>query len=122
MPPIAGAALSCAPQPMPDAKVDPGVNPDWRREARIGVAEAVFCAGKTAAQIGEILALAEARGSSLLLTRLDAGRFAQLDPAWRGRLDFDPLSRTAMLDNGLPAPAEAGIGIVGAGTSDMSVA
>jgi len=99
-----------------------GVNPDWRREARVGVAEAVLCAGKSVAQIAEIVALAQARGSSLLLTKLDSARFAELDTALRHRLDFEALSRTAVLDNGLAAPVEAGIGIVGAGTSDMPAA
>lgn len=99
-----------------------GITPDWQRQSRIGVGEAVYCAGKTAAQIGRILALAEERRQSLFFTKLEASRFAELDAQAQGRLDFDPLSRTAVLDHGLPRPVPARIGIVCAGTSDMAVA
>jgi len=112
------AAPSCEPAPVPDL----GINPDWQRQARIGVGEAVFCAGKTAAQIEGLAALAEERRTSLLLTRLYPAKFAELNVRIRGRLDFDALSQTAVLDNGLPAAVPAGIGIVCAGTSDMPVA
>ncbi len=99
-----------------------GITPDWQRESRIGIGEAVYCAGKNAEQIGRILALAGERQQSLLLTKLDARRFAELDAAAQRRLDFDPLSRTAILDYGLPTAVPARIGIVCAGTSDMAVA
>ena len=100
---------------------DDGILLDWGREARIGVAEAVLCAGKTAAQIGRIVALAQARKHSLLLTKLDPSRFAELEPAVQERLNFDSLSRTGVLDNGLPISVPAGVGIVCAGTSDLAV-
>ncbi|MGO8919300.1 MAG: nickel pincer cofactor biosynthesis protein LarB [Stellaceae bacterium] len=99
-----------------------GIAPDWQRESRIGVAEAVYCAGKTAAQIGRILALAEERRRSLFFTKLEASRFAELDAGAQRRLDFDPLSRTAVLDHGVPRAVPARVGIVCAGTSDMPVA
>jgi pyridinium-3,5-biscarboxylic acid mononucleotide synthase len=101
---------------------DLGINPDWQRQARVGIGEAVFCAGKTTAQIAGLVGLAEERRSSLLLTRLDAAKFAELDDRIRSRLDFDALSQTAVLDVGLPAAVSSGIGIVCAGTSDMPVA
>jgi pyridinium-3,5-biscarboxylic acid mononucleotide synthase len=101
---------------------DRGITPDWDREARVGVAEAVFCAGKTAEQISRILRLAQARKQSLLLTKLAPECFATLEPAVRQQLDFDSLSRTAVLDSGLPAAVPAAVGIVCAGTSDMAVA
>jgi NCAIR mutase (PurE)-related protein len=99
-----------------------GFDPDWEREARIGIAEAVFCAGKNAGQIERLIELAETRRHSLLLTRLDAARFGELPSRLRTRLDFDAMSGTAFLDNGLPAPKPGRVGIVAAGTSDMSVA
>jgi pyridinium-3,5-biscarboxylic acid mononucleotide synthase len=98
-----------------------GILLDWDREARVGVTEAVFCAGKTAEQIGRIVALALARNRSLLLTKLDASRFAELEPAVQERLNFDSLSRTGVLDNGLPISMPAGVGIVCAGTADLAV-
>ena len=64
------------------AMPDLGINPDWQRQARVGIGEAVFCAGKTAAQIAALVALAEERHASLLLTRLDRARFAELDDAY----------------------------------------
>lgn len=101
---------------------EPGIVPDWQREARIGVGEAVYCGGKTAEQILRIVALADERKHSLLLTKLDASRFAELGVGAQRRLDFDPLSRTAVLDHGLPTPVPSRVGIVSAGTSDMPVA
>jgi NCAIR mutase (PurE)-related protein len=101
---------------------DLGINPDWQRQSRIGVGEAVFCAGKTASQIEGLVALADERRASLLLTRLNPAKFAELDARLRGRLDFEALSETAVLDNGLPAAIVAGVGIVSAGSSDMAVA
>jgi pyridinium-3,5-biscarboxylic acid mononucleotide synthase len=101
---------------------DNGIVPDWQREARIGVGEAVYCGGKTAEQILRILALADERKHSLLLTKLDPTRFAELGAGAERRLDFDPLSRTAVLDHGLPPPVPSRVGIVCAGTSDMPVA
>ena len=100
---------------------DDGILLDWSRETRIGVAEAVLCAGKTAEQIGRIVALAQARNHSLLFTKLDASRFAELDRTVQERLNFDSLSRTGVLDNGLPVSVPAGVGIVCAGTSDLAV-
>ena len=92
---------------------------DWEREKRTGVAEAVLCEGKTAAQVEAILASAGER--RLLLTRLDEAKLAGLDTKARATLDYDPLSRTAF--HGAPRePAVAGAGIVCAGTSDLPVA
>ncbi len=118
MPPIAGEAHSWARPPVPEH----GITPDWQREARTGIGEAVYCADKTAEQIGRILSLADKRRHSLFLTKLDERRFAELDREVQSRLDYDPLSRTAVLDHGLPAPATRRVGIVSAGTSDMAIA
>lgn len=93
---------------------------DWARAARTGVPEAVFCAGKSPDQIDTILDQAEARGASMLLTRLDpAIRVALVD---RPALDYDPKSATAILDHGLPDLQDLGAAVVAAGTSDTPVA
>jgi NCAIR mutase (PurE)-related protein len=93
---------------------------DYDRPSRIGFGEAIFCAGKTPAQIDAIIADAERR-SGLLLTRLDPENFARLET--RRLLDYDPLSRTAFLGPvASPAKSEASIAIVTAGTSDLAVA
>ncbi len=92
---------------------------DWDRERRTGVPEAVFCQGKTAAQIDAIVAAAGDR--RLLLTRLSAATHDALAPGTRAALDHDPASATAILGPALPLAA-SGIGIVAAGTSDLPVA
>lgn len=94
---------------------------DWQRGARTGVPEAVLCGHKSAAQIEAIVATAHADEQRLLLTRLDEPGFTKLGEATRALLDFDPLSRTAVLGGAAPL-TDTGIGIVAAGTSDMPVA
>jgi NCAIR mutase (PurE)-related protein len=99
-----------------------GFKPDWERKARTGIGEAVFCGGKSPAQIEHLLSLANERSHSLLLTRLDAEKFEALVPQTQALLDYDAISRTAVFDQGLPRPRQAAVGIVCAGTSDMPVA
>lgn len=97
-------------------------NLDWAREARTGVAEAVLCEPKTPAQIAAILDEAVARGARLLLTRLASAQHDVLPETLREQLDFDPLSRTAILGD-LPSgkPVEGAL-IVAAGTADLGPA
>lgn len=94
---------------------------DWSRAARTGLPEAVLCSAKSPAQIAEILAAARARGTRLLLTRLEPAAFAALDEPARAGLDYDPLSRTAVL-GGAVELSEARVAVVAAGTSDLPVA
>ncbi|MBS7700990.1 MULTISPECIES: nickel pincer cofactor biosynthesis protein LarB [unclassified Chelatococcus] len=96
---------------------------DWEREARTGVPEAVFCAGKTAGDIAAIIAAARGEERPLLLTRLSPEIWAGLPEASRAGLDYDARSRTACLggrDAG-PQPSRSVV-IVAAGTSDLGVA
>jgi NCAIR mutase (PurE)-related protein len=95
---------------------------DWGRVSRTGVAEAVLCEPKTPAQIAAILGAAAGNGARLLLTRLAPEQHDALPSAFRERLDFDPLSRTAIL-GGLPPgrPVEGAL-IVAAGTADLGPA
>jgi pyridinium-3,5-biscarboxylic acid mononucleotide synthase len=94
---------------------------DWERERRTGIAEAVFCGSKSAAQIDGICEAARVGDRRLLLTRLDEQAFAGLAANTRILLDYDPLSHTAFLGALLPAQP-TGIAIVSGGTSDMLVA
>lgn len=92
---------------------------DLDRHKRIGLDEAVFCAGKSADQIAAIVEGVRDDVRGLLLTRLDPDKFAALPPEQQGQLDFDPVSRTAILGRPRdlwPGPAVA---IVMAGTSDV---
>lgn len=92
---------------------------DLAREQRIGLPEAVFAAGKSPGQIAAIVATAEARGSALLLTRLDAEKFAALPATLRARLDHDPLSATAVFGEPAKLSGPARVAVVTAGTSDL---
>jgi pyridinium-3,5-biscarboxylic acid mononucleotide synthase len=92
---------------------------DWDRERRTGVPEAIFCQGKTPSQIDAIIVACA--GRRLLLTRLSAAAYESLGPETRELLDYDLLSKTAMLGERI-ALLDSGIGIVAAGTSDLPVA
>ena len=91
---------------------------DLARHERIGLDEAIFCAGKTSEQIAAILDAFPA-GGGLLLTRLDGEKFAALPARLRDALDYEPLSRTAV--HGAPRVPRGGdpVAVVMAGTSDL---
>lgn len=95
---------------------------DAERAARIGLPEAIFCASKTAEQLAAIVAELARTAPRALLTRLAPEQLAALPEGQRALLDYDPLSRTAVL-GGLPVPAgPARVAIVTAGTGDARVA
>ncbi len=91
---------------------------DLARHERIGLDEAIFCAGKSADQIAAILDAVPA-DAGLLLTRLDSAKLEALPMRLRGALDYEPLSRTAVY--GPPRRPRAGppVAVVMAGTSDL---
>jgi len=94
---------------------------DLERRARIGIEEAVLCAGKTPDQVAEILRRADGAGASLLLTRLDESQRDALPDALAARIDYEALSRTGFFGT-VAAPAGAArVAIVSAGTSDQPV-
>ena len=95
---------------------------DFAREARTGLDEAVFCAGKTVAHVAEILRQVEARAGRILLTRLHPDQFAALPEAWRNRVDYDALSQTGYFSQPRPQSATKQVAVVAAGTSDVAVA
>ena len=94
---------------------------DLLRADRIGLDEALFCAGKTNGQIGRIVETMVTGGGRMLLTRLDEDRYASLDAPVRSRLDYDAISRTAILGPKRPRRAAARVAVVSAGTSDLPV-
>ncbi len=95
---------------------------DWQRAGRTGTSEAVLCDPKSAAQIDAILAHAVELGQRLLLTRLGPRKFSRLSAPMRNALDYDSVTRTAIL-GALPAPRASGrVAIVCGGTSDLPVA
>jgi pyridinium-3,5-biscarboxylic acid mononucleotide synthase len=95
---------------------------DFERQRRIGLSEAVLCEGKSPAQIGEIIGLARARSSPLLLTRLAPETVTLLAADDQAALDYDPRSHTAILGPWQPPDGEALVAVVTAGTSDLRIA
>ncbi len=96
--------------------------PDTERVQRVGIEEAVFCAGKTASQIESIVLDAKEKGRDLFLTRMAEAKFLELDDSVRQLIDFDAISRTGIVgDRSLSENAHSAA-IVTAGTSDLPVA
>ncbi len=97
-------------------------SPDHRRVQRLGFDEAVYCAGKSADQVGRIVADAQRTGHPLLLTRLDPEKLAAVPEAQRVGIDYDPVSLTGIYGAADDPPAMARVAVVSAGTSDATVA
>ncbi len=92
---------------------------DHDRATRTGIAEAVYCDGKSLDQI--VRALTDTRGP-MLLTRLAEAQSEAVERQLDVALDYDPISRTAFY-RFQPQPASAArIAIVSAGASDLPVA
>jgi pyridinium-3,5-biscarboxylic acid mononucleotide synthase len=100
---------------------DNEVNLDFERENRTGLAEAVFCAGKSPAQLTTICNRIVAENKPMLFTQLAANQFEHIESTTAGLLDYDPISKTAIhqpaeLKQGMP------VAIVTGGSSDVPVA
>jgi NCAIR mutase (PurE)-related protein len=99
---------------------------DRDRAQRIGLPEAVLCEPKTAAQITLVLNELLAAEAPILLTRLVPERWTELRPDHQARLDYDPVSHTAMRGElpsaSLDRTGRPAIAILTAGTSDAKVA
>jgi NCAIR mutase (PurE)-related protein len=101
--------------------VDQDIKLDLQRGERLGLDEAIFCAGKTTGHIGHILDHAQARAGRLLLTRLHETQFIELPEHHRAALDYEPLSRTAFFGKPVPLEGRPRAAVVVAGTSDLFV-
>jgi NCAIR mutase (PurE)-related protein len=92
---------------------------DFDRGARIGLDEALFCESKTVDQISAIVDAVKAKTGRLLLTRLDQSKYDTLLARRGAELEYDPLSRTAILGEPHPARLAPPMALVMAGTSDL---
>ena len=95
---------------------------DLARSTRTGLDEAVYCAGKSVAHIGEILDQVRADAGRILLTRLDEAKYAMLPASHRQQLDFDSQSGTGFFPDPHPSVKAGRVAVVAAGTSDAAVA
>jgi NCAIR mutase (PurE)-related protein len=93
---------------------------DFDRGARVGLDEALFCESKTVDQIAAIVEAVKAKTGRLLLTRLDRSKHEALVARHVAGLEFDSLSRTAILGKPHAGLRVAPVAIVMAGTSDLS--
>jgi pyridinium-3,5-biscarboxylic acid mononucleotide synthase len=100
------------------------LNLDLLRSVRIGLPEAVLCAGKSAAQLRAIVAQLIEQKKSMLFTRVDDDAHRIVSEAAGGALpiDDDRTSRTTYV-GAAPAPhAMTRVAVVTAGSSDVPVA
>jgi len=95
---------------------------DFDRSQRIGLEEAIFCEGKTADHIVEILTQAKSKQQSFLLTRLNRETHATITEIQNFDLDYDELSQTAIFGQAHDPRDENRVAIISAGTSDAAVA
>ncbi|WP_078706468.1 nickel pincer cofactor biosynthesis protein LarB [Consotaella salsifontis] len=95
---------------------------DDDRPRRIGIAEAVLCSGKTTEQAVAAAEAAFAAHGRCLMTRLSPEAFAALPEAFSSRLDYDPLSRTAVLGAWPEIHDQGSVAVATAGTADVAVA
>ena len=94
---------------------------DHDRALRIGLPESIFCASKSLEAITALVRDHTQPGCRpVLFTRLDPQVFLALGPDLGARLDYHPLSRTA-LTGALPKTSGGTVAVVSAGTSDGPV-
>ncbi len=98
------------------------VNLDFQRQARLGFDEAIYCASKSSAQIESILSQAQKHDGRFLLTRLTQDKLTSLSVEARDKIDYDPVSHTAIYGAGNTLLGAAQVAILTAGTSDIGVA
>ena len=93
---------------------------DLERERRIGLPEAVFCAGKPFAVLSELFErFAATSAPPILFTRLSPEVFARVDRRIAEKYDYDPISRTAW--NAVREKRPGTCAVVSAGSADAPV-
>jgi hypothetical protein len=94
---------------------------DHHRSLRSGVAEVIYCPGKTTDQVVAIAERLVAAGSDVLATRADAAVFAALQSRWPGAQVHEAARIAAILRPERPERV-GNLLVVCAGTSDIPVA
>lgn len=94
---------------------------DWDRESRTGLCEAVYATGKSLQNLVGLFEKANAEKRRLLVTRLSEEMFAALPENLIRLLDYDALSRTAILGD-VALETKARVVVVSAGMADAPVA
>lgn len=108
--------------PMGAGFVDLGnVKLDTDRKRRRGVAEAIYCQGKTREQVLEIAQQLNARGQTILCTRVPAETAAFVRSSMP-ELEYGQTARVLWKANEAPVPGHGYVAVVTAGTTDIPVA
>jgi NCAIR mutase (PurE)-related protein len=95
---------------------------DHHRAVRIGFPEVIFGQGKTAAQILGIFRSLRERQDTVLITRIDDDKAAEVTAEFPG-LDHDAVARTLLWsEGGIEIRGKGTVLVVAAGTSDLPVA
>lgn len=94
---------------------------DNHRERRTGAPEVIYCAGKTAEQVTEIVTYMINRGSDVLGTRTSEETAKAVRDKFP-EICYNPVSRTISYQHEKPTETESYIAVVTAGTSDLPVA
>lgn len=100
---------------------DNEVNLDFDRENRTGLAEAIYCLGKSPAQMQTIAERVRDADKAMLFTKLSDEQFKNIEAAFPGMLDFDPISQTAVHKPAELQPEEI-VAVVTGGSTDVPVA
>src|ERR1700739_953111 len=91
---------------------------DFDRRQRIGLDEAIFCAGKSVPQIVAILEKAASARAAPLLARLSSEKRAAPPSVYREALDHCSISHTAFFGEPHAIERKGDVAIIAAGTSD----
>ena len=97
------------------------INLDFDRENRTGLGEAIFCSGKSNAQLRTVLRNIQENGRPMLFTRMSEEQFFEIEKISSSPMDYDPISQTAYCS---PAPIKENdqVAVVTGGSSDIPVA
>ncbi|TLN22200.1 nickel pincer cofactor biosynthesis protein LarB [bacterium] len=95
---------------------------DHHRDLRCGFPEVVFAQGKTPEQIQAITARLAANSDQVLVTRLSAEVYGQIQAGLPAGMIYHPLSRVATLDRDAARARHLGVLVLTAGTADIPVA
>ena len=94
---------------------------DHHRELRKGFPEIIYGLGKTDAQVLEIAREIVKKGSSLLITRIEAPAYKKLKKSLP-KAGYNSAAKAVFLKQRPPAPGKGKIIVLTAGTSDIPVA
>lgn len=94
---------------------------DHHRALRCGFPEVVFCPGKTADQVVEIVTRLLRTGGNVLATRAERAVFDRVN-ACASQAKYNSVSRTISIRQRAPELGAGTVGVVCAGTGDLAVA